>query len=260
MDYDEKPVDKLGVASGPYARPCLQPVARCSAHNRPATWGWREQKVRLTGYDRADIRPAGRDITPYCARGGVSRLPFTQEHRAALDTIRGWMEKAGLTVTVDAAGTMIGRCEGPPGAPVLLFGSHQDSVRNGGMFDGIMGILLPVLALGELRDMALPFSVEVLAFADEEGVRFPTALIGPRSLAGNFDPASLELRDANGISIRQAMTDFGLDPDAIPSLTDEIVRLSAMWKRILNRGQSLKLMMTIRLASLHPFAALSVTG
>ena len=159
------------------------------------------------------------DISRHTAPGaGVSRLPFTQEHRAALDTIRGWMEKAGLTVTVDAAGTMIGRREGPPGAPVLLFGSHQDSVRNGGMFDGIMGVLLPVLALGELRDMALPFSVEVLAFADEEGVRFPTALIGPRSLAGNFDPASLELRDAYGISIRQAMTDFGLDPDAIPQL------------------------------------------
>ena len=159
------------------------------------------------------------DISRHTAPGaGVSRLPFTQEHRAALDTIRGWMEKAGLTVTVDAAGTMIGRREGPPGAPVLLFGSHQDSVRNGGMFDGIMGVLLPVLALGELRDMALPFSVEVLAFADEEGVRFPTALIGPRSLAGRFDPASLELRDANGISIRQAMTDFGLDPDAIPQL------------------------------------------
>ena len=123
------------------------------------------------------------DISRHSAPGaGVSRLPFTQEHRAALDTIRGWMETAGLTVSVDAAGTMIGRREGPAGAPVLLFGSHQDSVRNGGMFDGIMGVLLPVLALRELRDVALPFSVEVLAFADEEGVRFPTALIGPRAL------------------------------------------------------------------------------
>ena len=159
------------------------------------------------------------DISRHSAPGaGVSRLPFTPEHRAALDTIRGWMETAGLTVSVDAAGTMIGRREGPAGAPVLLFGSHQDSVRNGGMFDGIMGVLLPVLALRELRDVALPFSVEVLAFADEEGVRFPTALIGPRALAGNFDPASLELRDANGISIRQAMADFGLDADAIPQL------------------------------------------
>ena len=106
------------------------------------------------------------DISRHTVPGaGISRLPFTQEHRAALDTIRGWMEKAGLTVTVDAAGTMIGRREGPPDGPVLLFGSHQDSVRNGGMFDGIMGVLLPVLALGELRDTALPFSVEVLAFA-----------------------------------------------------------------------------------------------
>ena len=159
------------------------------------------------------------DISRHTAPGaGVSRLPFTQEHLAALDTIRGWMEKAGLTVTVDAAGTMIGRCEGPPGAPLLLFGSHQDPVRNGGIFDGIMGVLLSVLASGELRNMALPFSVEVLAFAGEEGVRFPTALIGPRSLAGNFDLAGLELRDTNGISIRQAMTEFRLDPDATPQL------------------------------------------
>jgi allantoate deiminase len=159
------------------------------------------------------------DISRHSATGpGVTRLPFTPEHRAALDTIRGWMETAGLSVSVDAAGTMIGRREGPPGAPVLLFGSHQDSVRNGGMFDGIMGVLLPVLALREMRDVALPFSVEVLAFADEEGVRFPTALIGPRALAGTFDPASLDLRDGNGVSIRQAMTDFGLDPDAITEL------------------------------------------
>lgn len=91
------------------------------------------------------------DISHHTAPGaGVSRLPFTLEHRGALDTIRGWMEKAALTVTVDAAGTMIGRRDGPPGAPVLLFGSHQDSVRNGGMFDGIMGVLLTVLALGGL--------------------------------------------------------------------------------------------------------------
>jgi len=159
------------------------------------------------------------DISRHSAPGpGVTRLPFTPEHRAALDTIRSWMETAGLSVSVDAAGTMIGRREGPPGAPVLLFGSHQDSVRHGGMFDGIMGVLLPILALRDLRDEALPFSVEVLAFADEEGVRFPTALIGPRALAGNHDPASLDLCDVTGVSIRAAMTDFGLNPDAIQSL------------------------------------------
>ena len=113
------------------------------------------------------------DISRHTAPGtGVSRLPFTPEHRAALDTIRGWMEKAGLTVTVDAAGTMIGRREGPQGAPVLLFGSHQDSVKNIGMFDGNMGVLLPVLALGGLRDMALPFRSRSLPLQTKKGAVF----------------------------------------------------------------------------------------
>jgi len=121
---------------------------------------------------------------------GVTRLPFTREHRAALDLLIAQMEAAGLTVHLDAAGTLVGRREGPPsappGAPTLLMGSHQDSVREGGAFDGIMGVVLPILALNELRDegLRLPFAVEILAFADEEGMRFPTALLGPRALAG----------------------------------------------------------------------------
>ncbi len=157
-----------------------------------------------------------------CARAGpgVTRLPFTPEHRAALALVTAQMEAAGLAVHLDAAGTLVGRLEGPPGAPTLLLGSHQDSVREGGAFDGIMGVVLPLLALETLRDegVGLPFAVEVLAFADEEGVRFPTALIGPRALAGTFDPGVLDMTDADGVSLRDAMTGFGLDPDAIPGL------------------------------------------
>ena len=116
---------------------------------------------------------------------------------------------------------MIGRLDGPDGAPALLMGSHQDSVREGGAYDGIMGVVLPVLTLMKLRQegFTLPFAVEVLAFADEEGVRFPTALMGPRALAGTFDMAALEMRDGNGITLRRAMEDFGLNPDALPELT-----------------------------------------
>ncbi|MGY6704825.1 M20 family metallo-hydrolase [Roseinatronobacter sp.] len=151
---------------------------------------------------------------------GVTRLPFTPEHRAALGVLTELMEQAGLGVSLDAAGTLIGRLEGPAGAPALLFGSHQDSVREGGAYDGIMGVVLPVLALMKLRQqgVTLPFAVEVLAFADEEGVRFPTALMGPRALAGTFDMAALGLHDQDGISLRRAMEDFGLDPDALPGL------------------------------------------
>ncbi|NBB99087.1 MAG: hydantoinase/carbamoylase family amidase [Alphaproteobacteria bacterium] len=151
---------------------------------------------------------------------GVTRLPFTPEHRAALAVLTELMQQAGLSVRLDAAGTLIGRMEGPEGAPTLLMGSHQDSVREGGAYDGIMGVVLPVLALQKLRadGHELSFPVEVLAFADEEGVRFPTALMGPRALAGTFDMTALDLQDRDGITLRRAMEDFGLTPHALPGL------------------------------------------
>jgi len=151
---------------------------------------------------------------------GVTRLPFTPRHRAALDVLSDWMREAGLDVHLDAAGTLVGRLPGPPGSRTLLIGSHQDSVREGGAFDGIMGVVLPILAIERLRadGETPPFTVEILAFADEEGVRFPTALMGPRALAGTFDPAVLDMTGDTGESLRKAMCDFGLDPDAVAAL------------------------------------------
>nr|AAV31631.1 predicted N-carbamyl-L-amino acid amidohydrolase [uncultured alpha proteobacterium EBAC2C11] len=149
---------------------------------------------------------------------GVTRLPFSQEHRFAVNKITRWMKDTGLSVHMDASGTLIGRLEGPDNSPTLLFGSHQDSVRHGGKYDGIMGVLLPILALQKIGQQTLPFSVQVMAFADEEGVRFPTALIGPRALAGNFDNSVLNFKDHDGVSVRNAMIGFGLNPDEITSL------------------------------------------
>lgn len=151
---------------------------------------------------------------------GVTRLPFTPEHRAALDLLKTWMEDAELNVSLDDAGTLIGRLEGSSSTRTFLMGSHQDSVREGGAYDGIMGVVLPLLAVQKLRseNISLPFAVEILAFADEEGVRFPTALIGSRALAGSIDPSVLELQDVKGISLRSAIKDFGLNPDGIVSL------------------------------------------
>ncbi|WP_306115320.1 MULTISPECIES: M20 family metallo-hydrolase [unclassified Roseovarius] len=159
---------------------------------------------------------------------GVTRLPFTPEHRAALEVLQEAMRRADLTVSVDAAGTLIGRREGPPGSKTFLLGSHQDSVREGGAYDGIMGVVLPLLALEKLRaeGVDLPFAVEILAFADEEGVRFPTALIGSRALAGTFDRDVLDMRDGDGNPLRDAMTTFGLAPDRIGTLArnpDEVI-------------------------------------
>jgi allantoate deiminase len=151
---------------------------------------------------------------------GVTRLPFTPEHRLALDQIRTWMTRAGLRVHMDAAATLVGRLEGPQGSKTLLIGSHQDSVPSGGRYDGIMGVLLPCLALEKLQNdgVTLPFSVEILAFADEEGVRFPTALLGPRALAGTYDSNALDLADQDGVTLRAALAEFGADPKQLDRL------------------------------------------
>ncbi|SLN26478.1 M20 family metallo-hydrolase [Roseisalinus antarcticus] len=176
----------------------------------------------MTYGDIAQRRLAG---IATCSEGGagVTRLPFTEEHLRALTEIRGWMEAAGLQVRLDAAGTLIGRLEGPPGSRTLLIGSHQDSVRSGGRYDGIMGIALGCLALEKLRTegAAAPCSVEVLAFADEEGVRFPTALLGPRALAGTMDLSVLDLADGDGVTLRDALAGFGCDPAGLVALRRE---------------------------------------
>ena len=129
-----------------------------------------------------------------------------------------YMQEAGLSVRLDAAGTLVGRREGATAdARTLLIGSHIDSVRNAGSFDGPLGIVLGIEALEILRARGArsPFAVEVLAFGDEEGVRFPTTLTGSRALAGAFDPAALDSADAQGVSRREALAAFGCDPARI---------------------------------------------
>lgn len=153
-------------------------------------------------------------------QAGVTRLPWTPEHRAAIEHITGWMEDAGLQVSLDAAGTLTGRSSNPEDKPVLFIGSHQDSVPSGGAFDGIMGVALGCLVAKALKDRlpAFPFALEVLAFADEEGVRFPTALIGPRALAGTLSPEALAMRDRDGIAMADAMRAFGIEPEEAGTL------------------------------------------
>lgn len=153
---------------------------------------------------------------------GVTRLPFTEEHSQANAIITDWMQAAGLNVTMDAAGTLIGRCNshGARAKQTFIMGSHQDSVRNGGRYDGIMGVALACLAVEKIMADAggLDFAVEVHAYADEEGVRFPTALLGPRALAGTFDPSVLEMCDAHGVTLEFALADFGGKPDRLGAL------------------------------------------
>lgn len=147
-----------------------------------------------------------------------TRVWLTAAHRAAAAQLGEWMREAGMSVRTDGAGSVIGRYEGAsPGAKALVTGSHYDSVRNGGKYDGILGILVPIACVARLhgRGERLPHAIEVVAFADEEGARFQTSFLASRAFLGRFDEALLERRDAQGVSFGDAMRAAGLDPAAI---------------------------------------------
>ncbi len=146
---------------------------------------------------------------------GLTRLYLSASHKRAADVLAGWMHEAGLTVHLDAVGTLIGRYEGAaPGARALLVGSHIDTVRQAGKYDGALGVLAALTAVEALSQAGerLPFAIEAIAFGDEEGVRFPSTLRGSRALAGTLDAASLDERDTTGTSVREALAAFGTDP------------------------------------------------
>jgi allantoate deiminase len=150
--------------------------------------------------------------------GGVTRLSFTQEERAAKDLVASYMREAGLEVREDAAGSLIGRREGRvKEAPAVLTGSHLDSVRNGGDFDGPLGVLGAVEALQTMKERGVETErpVEAVAFTDEEGARFSSGMIGSRATTGRLTPEDLAKEDNNGVSIAEAMRAFGLDLDRI---------------------------------------------
>ena len=152
---------------------------------------------------------------------GLTRRFLSPEHRAVADLVAGWMRDAGMTAAMDAAGNVVGRTEGAvPGGPALIIGSHLDTVRDAGKYDGMLGVISGIACVQALRDRGErpPFAIEVVGFGDEEGVRFQSTLLGSRALAGDFDPAMLRATDRDGVDLRQAFLDFGLDPDAIPAI------------------------------------------
>lgn len=153
--------------------------------------------------------------------GKLTRLYLSPAHRQAAEWTKGAMEVAGLTAFIDAAGSVQGRREGAvPGAPCVMIASHIDTVKDGGRFDGNLGVVAGILAVQALRDagIALPFALEVVAFGDEEGVRFPTHLSTSAALAGDYDPSWLDARDAEGTRLGDALTAFGGDPAGIAAL------------------------------------------
>ncbi|WP_375388221.1 allantoate amidohydrolase [uncultured Amnibacterium sp.] len=148
--------------------------------------------------------------------GGLERVSLSPEHRAANAMVGDWMREAGLTVWQDAAGNVCGRLEGErDGLPALVLGSHLDTVTDAGRYDGMLGVLLAIEVADRLEAGTLPFALELIGFTDEEGTRFGNALFGSRAFAGKVGEAWLATPDRKGVTVRQAMTEFGLDSDRI---------------------------------------------
>ncbi|HVY18566.1 MAG TPA: M20 family metallo-hydrolase [Bauldia sp.] len=149
--------------------------------------------------------------------GRLTRLYLTPEHKRAAMLVGEWMRRAGLAVRMDAVGTMHGLRnagrDGPHARKRLLLGSHIDTVVDGGKYDGNMGVIIAIVAAEELaaRGIALPFELEVLAFGDEEGVRYPKTLISSSTIAGSVGSSVLDMRDASGMTMRDALAEFGAD-------------------------------------------------
>jgi allantoate deiminase len=146
--------------------------------------------------------------------GLMDRRYLTHEHRLANDTVADWMNTIGLQTWQDEAGNQWGRlAAADPDAPVVVVGSHLDTVPNGGIYDGILGVVLPLLVIESLKNdhATLPFHLDLVGFGDEEGTRFGATLLGSRAIAGTWDPKWEALTDGNGESVPDAFTAFGLD-------------------------------------------------
>jgi allantoate deiminase len=150
--------------------------------------------------------------------GEITRLFLTPPMHEVHELLRDWMETLGMTVSVDPIGNLRGFWPGLcPGSPRLLIGSHLDTVPNAGAFDGILGVVLGVAIVEELRGQLLPFAIEVIGFSEEEGVRFSKPFLGSLALIGRLDAETLARTDRNGISVRQAIQAYGLDPQQLPA-------------------------------------------
>jgi allantoate deiminase len=146
-------------------------------------------------------------------RPRLTRVFLSEEHRRANELVARWMGEAGMRVRVDAMANIVGRAEGKTGAlPALMLGSHLDTVRDAGRYDGMLGVVTAIECAQHIGAGVLPFALEVVGFADEEGVRFGSTLLGSRAIAGTLDLKVLEATDRDGVSMANALRTFGLDP------------------------------------------------
>jgi allantoate deiminase len=178
----------------------------------------------LALFSEEDGRLTRRFATPALAQAGA--------------LVRDWMEAAGMTVRRDAIGNVIGRLGGDD-HKTLLVGSHLDTVRDAGRYDGALGILIGIACIELLRDRGtvLPYAIEVVGFADEEGARYGTSYLGSRTFAGDFEDRWLERRDDGGVTMREAL---GASVDGIADCQRDAADLIGYYEVHIEQGPVLE--------------------
>ncbi|MFA3777675.1 allantoate amidohydrolase [Yersinia sp. 1652 StPb PI] len=173
----------------------------------------------------------------------LTRVYLSPEHLRANQQVGEWMQAVGMRVWQDAVGNICGRYEGlQPDAPALLLGSHLDTVRNAGRYDGMLGVLSALEVVGYLyrQQQRLPVAIEVIGFADEEGTRFGITLLGSKGITGCWPADWLSKTDAEGVSVAQAMENLDFDPAAIVSARREVSDFCAYLELHIEQGPCLE--------------------
>ena len=173
----------------------------------------------------------------------LSRQYLTPQHKKVNDLVADWMKLAGMKAWQDPIGNIVGRYEGhESGLPALMLGSHLDTVVNAGKFDGMLGVATAIHCVASLqhRGKRLPVALEVIGFADEEGTRFKSTYLGSKAVAGTFDLATLDRLDTAGISMRKALSSFGLDTENIPKAARNRNEISAYVELHIEQGPVLE--------------------
>ena len=174
---------------------------------------------------------------------GILRQYLTAAHKQCNTTVAGWMTEAGMQTWQDEVGNQWGRLASKNAdAPRLIIGSHLDTVPNAGAFDGILGVLMGIELAAYMRDNAidLPFHIDVVGFCDEEGTRYGVTLIGSRALAGTFVPDWLDIEDPDGKTMRDAMIDFGLQPEDFGKASLQGENIAGYWEIHIEQGPVLE--------------------
>ena len=179
------------------------------------------------------------DLASYSEESGALTCSYlTPAHRATAARIRDFMLAAGLATHIDAVGNVVGVLEGGANPKRILTGSHYDTVINAGKYDGRLGILLPIAVAGALRraGLRLPSALEIIAFAEEEGMRFKSTFLGSRAVAGRFDLADLDSVDARGTPLSDAIRAAGHDLAAIPAIARDASRVACFVEVHIEQG------------------------